>query len=126
MSAHIESLDKMFAIWNTSDEARKGALVDQALEHNVHFADPRHNIIGRDPFLRMVADTQKQIPGAVYARSSDVGFQNNFCRYHWTIQTDGKLLMTGFDFVEVNDSGKISKVIGFFGELEREDPLGAA
>ena len=88
-----------------------------ALEHNVNFVDPNHNIIGRQAFLDMVASTQAKIPGAVYAQKGAIGFQNNFCRYHWTIHLDGQLVMPGFDVVEVNDSGKIVKVIGFFGEL---------
>jgi hypothetical protein len=31
-------------------------------------------------------------------------------------------LIDGFDMTEVNDSGKIVKVVGFFGELERDPP----
>jgi len=29
------------------------------------------------------------------------------------------LLMEGFDVTEINDAGKIVRVIGFFGELKR-------
>ena len=122
MPAYIESLDKMFAVWNSESEPRQKELIEEALEHNLHFVDPRHNIIGHDAFLKMVRATQKEVPGAVYARSSDVGFQNNFCRYHWWIHINDECVMTGFDTVEVNDSGKILKVVGFFGELERHQP----
>ncbi|MEO1101141.1 MAG: hypothetical protein AAFW65_04780 [Pseudomonadota bacterium] len=119
MEPHIENLDKMLAAWNTTSEADKEALVEAALEHNVHFVDPNHNIIGRDAFLRMVKSTQEQLPGAVYSRTGEHDFQNNFYRYHWAVHMDEKLLMSGFDVTEVNDAGKIVKVIGFFGELER-------
>lgn len=118
MTAYLDNLDTMLSVWNTTDEEDKSARVGAALEHNVHFVDPNHNIIGQDAFLKMVTATQSKIPGAVYQRTSDVGFQNNFCRYHWAIHLDGKLLMTGFDVTEVNDAGKIVKVIGFFGELK--------
>ncbi|MCI5044252.1 MAG: hypothetical protein MRY72_06090 [Aquisalinus sp.] len=120
MSAYIQSLDNMFAVWNTHSESEQKTLISAALEHNLHFVDPRHNIMGHDAFLKMVRKTQEEVPGAEYSRSSEVGFQNNFCRYHWWIHIEKKLVMTGFDTVEVNDSGKISKVIGFFGELKRD------
>jgi hypothetical protein len=123
MTKYIENLDKMFAVWNTTDAALQASLVKEALEHNVHFVDPNHNIIGGDAFLKMVKATKKQIPTASFTRSKAIGFQNNFCRYHWAIHIDGKLFMPGFDVVEINDAGKIVKVIGFFGALENEEIL---
>ncbi|MDJ0641469.1 MAG: nuclear transport factor 2 family protein [Erythrobacter sp.] len=121
MQAAIENLTKMMAIWNTTDPAEIERLAEEALEHNVHFADPNHNIVGRKAFVEMVHLVQSQIPGAVYARNSEIDVQNNFCRYHWKIDMGDKRLMNGFDMTEVNDSGKIAKVIGFFGLLERGD-----
>ncbi|MEM6475061.1 MAG: hypothetical protein AAF687_02720 [Pseudomonadota bacterium] len=64
---------------------------------------------------------QSQIPGAVYARNRAIEMQNNFCRYHWKIDLNGKRLMDGFDVTEINDAGKIVKVIGFFGKLPSVD-----
>ena len=121
MSAQVESLEKMMAVWNTTDAAEKASLVEAALEHNVHFVDPNHNIIGRQAFLDMVDQVQAQIPGASYTRASELDVQNNFYRYHWAIHHNGELIMPGFDVTEVNDAGKIVKVIGFFGLLERQD-----
>lgn len=119
MTAHAESLAKMLEVWNTTDAAKKSALTEAALESNIHFVDPNHNIVGRGAFLRMVEQVQSQIPGAQYSRTSNIDVQNNHCRYHWAIHQNGALLMSGFDVTEVTDSGKILKVIGFFGELER-------
>ena len=120
MGSYMQSLEKMMAIWNTTDADEIERLTEEALELNVHFADPNHNIVGRKAFIDMVHQVQKQIPGAVYSRNSEVDMQNNFCRYHWKIDMGDKRLMNGFDMTEVNDAGKIVKVIGFFGLLERE------
>lgn len=120
MDIQQENLNKMLAVWNTTDTDEQVALVEAALEHNVHFADPNHNIIGRQAFLDMVAQVQAQIPGAIYSRASELDVQNNFYRYHWAIHLNDELIMPGFDVTEVNDAGKIVKVLGFFGLLERE------
>lgn len=119
MSPQTENLDKMLAVWNTTDPDDKAALVETALEHNVHFVDPNHNIIGRQAFLDMVAQVQAQIPGAIYSRASELDVQNHFYRYHWDIHLNGELIMPGFDVTELNDAGKIVKIIGFFGLLDR-------
>ena len=121
MSLQEQNLEKMMRVWNTSDADEKASLVEAALEHNVHFVDPNHNIIGRQAFLDMVDQVQAQIPGAVYSRASALDAQNNFYRYHWAIHLNGELIMPGFDVTEVNDAGKIVKVIGFFGLHERAD-----
>ena len=120
MDIQQENLNKMLAVWNTTDPDEQVALVEAALEHNVHLADPNHNIIGRQAFLDMVAQVQAQIPGAIYSRASELDVQNNFYRYHWAIHLNDELIMPGFDVTEVNDAGKIVKVLGFFGLLERE------
>lgn len=109
----------MLSVWNTTDAEEKASLVQTALEHNVHFVDPNHNIIGRSAFLKMVDEVQTKAPGAIYSRASKLDVQNNFYRYHWSVHLNGKLIMPGFDVTEVNDTGKIVKVIGFFGALER-------
>ena len=119
MATYMDNLTKMLQIWNTTDAAEKRALTEAAMEHNVHFVDPNHNIIGREAFLKMVDQVQGEIPGAVYARASEVDVQNNHCRYHWSIHMNDELIMPGFDVTEGNDAGKIVKVIGVFGELKR-------
>ncbi|GAB5458555.1 MAG: hypothetical protein Hens3KO_15850 [Henriciella sp.] len=118
MPPYLQNLTKMLAIWNSSDPLEIAALTEAALEHNVHFVDPNHNIIGRDAFIKMVHLVHQQIPSAVYSHTSRIDMQNNHCRYHWAIHNDGQLLMPGFDVTEVNDAGKIVKIIGFFGELD--------
>ncbi len=121
MDAKFENLEKMMLIWNSSDAAEIERLTKEALEHNAHFVDPTHNIIGHDAFIAMVHRTHKRIPGATYSHASEIDMQNNFCRYHWKIDLDGKRLMDGFDVTEINDAGRVVKVMGFFGLLERND-----
>ncbi len=120
MPADETNLKTMLEIWNTPDADKRREMADATMEHNVHFVDPRHNIIGREPFLKMVADTRAAFPTAAYRRNSPIETQNNFCRYHWAIDIDGKRAMDGFDVAEVNDAGKVVKVIGFFGRLDPE------
>ncbi len=118
MDPYLENLNKMLAIWNTSDDSEIPALAAAAMEHNVHFVDPNYNIMGREAFIDMVHAVKQKIPGAVYARASRVDKQNNHCRYHWTIHLKDTLIVAGFDVTEVNDCGKIVKIIGFFGPLD--------
>lgn len=120
MPVPTDHLDSMLAIWNSTDPTEQEHFANEAMEHNVHFADPNHNIVGRGAFLAMVAQVQGRIPGAVYSRTSRIDMQNNFCRYHWAIDLNGQRIMEGFDMTEINDAGRVVKVIGFFGALTPE------
>lgn len=117
MSDHPKALDSMMAIWNSDDADEIKRLTHEIMETNVHFVDPNYNITGRDAFIKMVHETQAKIPGAAYGHVGNVQGQNNFYRYHWAIHMGEKLLMPGFDVTELNDTGRIVKIIGFFGEL---------
>lgn len=112
-------LEQMLAIWNSSDKNEINQLADSYLESNLHFVDPNYNIIGRQPFIDMVHAVHKKIPGAVYSHVGNFDSHNNLYRYHWAIHLQGKLIMPGFDVAEINDTGKVVKVIGFFGEFNR-------
>lgn len=120
MPAYEANLKTMLEIWNTPDADKRRDMAEASMEHNVHFVDPRHNIIGRGPFLAMVAETRDAFPAAVYRHTSRIEMQNNFCRHHWAIEMDGKRVMEGLDITEINDAGKVVKVIGFFGRLDPE------
>jgi len=48
MELNIEKLNPMLAAWNSSDGSVVCTLVEGAMDHNVHFIDPNHSIIGRD------------------------------------------------------------------------------
>lgn len=117
MTNYPEALDKMMAIWNSKTAEDIERLTKEALETNVHFIDPNYNIMGRDAFIEMVHAVQAKIPGAKYSHVGNFGHQNNFYRYHWAIHMSDTLIMPGFDVTEVNNTGKIVKIIGFFGEL---------
>ncbi len=119
MSNYPVSLEKMLAAWNEQDSAKVRGHLIAALDEDVHFVDPNYDIIGIDAFEVMVHAVQKKIPGAIYSHTSKFDMHHNLYRYHWAIHLNAKLVMPGFDVTEVDASGKITKVIGFFGELNK-------
>lgn len=117
MSDYPEQLDHMFAAWNSADPSDIRKNMKKALSPNIRFVDPSADLVGLDDFEKNVHEVHKKMPGAVYSISSPVDSHHNFHRYHWSIHQNEKLLMTGFDVVETEDSGQVISVIGFFGAL---------
>ncbi len=116
-----ESLDHMLAAWNESDPQQVRGHLEKALAPDVLFVDPSVVTRGVDEFEANVHEVQARIPGAEYKRASGVDGHHQLYRYHWEIWRDGKLLMPGFDVAEVDDEGRVLKVLGFFGPVPESD-----
>lgn len=117
MTDHSETLHKMMSIWNSDKAEDIERITHEIMETNIHFVDPNYNIMGREAFIQMVHEVQAKIPGADYSHVGNIGEQHNHYRYHWAIHMGKELIMQGFDVTELNDQGRVVKVIGFFGEL---------
>jgi len=109
----------MLAAWNEQDSTKVRSHLEAALDKDIHFVDPNYDIIGVDAFEAMIHAVQKQIPEAVYSHTSKPDAHHNLYRYYWAIHHNDKLIMPGFDVTEIDATGKITKVIGFFGKLEK-------
>ncbi len=117
MTAYPEALDYMLAAWNEPDSTKVRSHLEKALDATVRFVDPSIDVSGIDGFEKNVHQVKSALPGAVYSRTSGLDSQHNFYRYHWAIHQEGKLVISGFDVTEVNDQGKVTCVIGFFGDV---------
>ena len=120
MSDYPEALDHMLAAWNETDPALVRSHLEQALSAEVRFVDPSIDITGIDDFEANVHDVRAKNPGNVYSRASAVDTQHGFHRYHWAIHSaNGELVMPGFDVAETDEAGRVTCVIGFFGDLPK-------
>lgn len=117
MSETPKALQQMLDAWNERDPDAVRGHLDKALAEDVVFIDPTHSTAGRDDFEAMVHDFRKQFPEAVCSRSSGVDGHNNLYRYNWEIHQGGELLVPGFDVSELDESGQVCRVLGFFGPL---------
>ncbi|MFK8049599.1 MAG: hypothetical protein AB8B81_14330 [Halioglobus sp.] len=118
MSDYPQALNHMLAAWNESDPSLVRLHLDKALAPEVRFVDPSIDVTGIDGFEANVHEVHENYPGNVYSRTSDVDTQHGFHRYHWAIHSvNGELVLPGFDVVATDGDGRVTCVIGFFGEL---------
>lgn len=115
--SHPESLDRMLAAWNASEPAEIRGHLESALAPDVHFVDPSIDVRGIDGFEANVHEVHARLPGAVYSRTSVVDSHHSLYRYSWAIHRRGKLVLPGFDVAEIDDAGRVARVLGFFGPL---------
>jgi hypothetical protein len=60
--------------------------------------------------------------GHHFQRITTVDAHHGFARYGWNlVGPDGIVAVSGTDFVEFDDDGKLLRVVGFFGALDQRD-----
>ncbi len=112
-----ESMSHMLAAWNERDPAKVRGHLEKALAPEVVFIDPSIEAHGIDEFEANVLQVQARIPGASYELTSGVDSHHRLHRYAWQISRDGEVIIPGFDVTEVDEDGRVLRVLGFFGPL---------
>jgi hypothetical protein len=118
----LESLDHMMAAWNERDPERVRAHLEKALSPEVVFIDPSIVTHGIDEFEANVHEVHGRFPGADYRRASGVDRHHNVVRYAWEIHRNGERVLAGFDVTELDEEGRVARVLGFFGALPEKQP----
>jgi hypothetical protein len=116
--ALLRAIDIYCAVWNEPEEARRRALLHSVWSASVAYTDPTILANGPEELLVHIASVRARRPGATLARTTPLDEHHGHVRFGWHVtQSDGSLLREGIDIAEVDDSGKIRRMLGFFGQL---------
>lgn len=111
-------IDAMLVIWNCRDADVMAKAVEEALDPDLEFCDPLHDIRGHQAFMDMVKAFWAKYPEARLRRSSGIDAHHDRARYAWAIDLPGGHCFEGFDAVTLDrTSGKVRRIDGFFGPL---------
>jgi SnoaL-like domain len=105
--------------WLAPDEATLAALVERALEPDGELVDPlAGRFRGHDAVVARLRGFAERFPGARVTVTTGVDRHHEFARYAWTIvAADGAEILEGIDVVEAGPSGRLRRIVMFFGSL---------
>ena len=107
------------AAWGERDPARRAALLERAWAENGIYTDPQAHVQGRTILATHIGLVQRQLPAGVHGVVvSAPDMHHGVFRFAWEFRdAKGKLFMKGEDFGEIDEDGRIRRIVGFFGEL---------
>ncbi len=80
--------------------------------------DPPIDGVGIDGIDQMMAAVQAQFPGHTFRRSSGIDAHHGVARYSWElVGADGATALEGLDVAELDDDGRLARIVGFMGPL---------
>jgi hypothetical protein len=114
------TIDAHLAGYCEPDKAKRAELLRSAWTTGGELIDPPLEGRGVDAIDGLVDIVLTHYPEHRFQRTTAVDEHHGFARYGWAlVAADGTAAVTGTDFVEVDNRGKLTRVIGFFGEMER-------
>jgi hypothetical protein len=123
MSDLQEVIDTYFAAWNENDDARRLELLGRAFADGApRYVDPVADATGIEAISENMATVQQHYPGHTVRRTSDVDVHHDQARFEWDIlDPKGMTFLTGVDYADVAEDGRLAKVSGFFGVIAGRD-----
>lgn len=112
-----ETVDIHLRAYCEPDATERRRLVEQVWAPDGVLIDPPIDGAGHDGIVAMVDAVLAHYPGHVFRRTTAVDTHHDVVRYAWEL-TDpaGAVVLAGMDVADVDDQGKLVRVVGFFGE----------
>lgn len=113
-----QTVDTYLSMWNETDPVRRGELITAAWSDEGRYADPLTEAVGHDALGAMVDAVQDKYPGARFRRTTGIDGHHDDVRFGWDlVGRDGSLVVAGIDVGRVAPDGRLTSIVGFFGEL---------
>jgi hypothetical protein len=114
------SVGEVIAAWNEIDPVKRDKILRPVWADDATYTDPTVHTVGRDALVAHIGTVCARFPGSAIVMTSGIDVHHNVLRFTWKrILADGTSRPEGIDFGEIASDGKIQRIVGFFGPLER-------
>jgi hypothetical protein len=111
------TVTRYMAAWNEADAAIRQTLLEQCWADDGVYVDPNVQLAGRQQLSQHIAKVQATRPGARVEFMSGIDTHHHVVRFLWRlVRADGTVGDTSIDFGQIGSDGRLTKIIGFFGE----------
>jgi hypothetical protein len=111
-------VDAHLAGYCEPDPALRRTLLEQAWAPDGELVDPPMEATGHEGIAALVDAVLGHFPDHRFRRTSEVDVHHDHGRYSWElVGLDGAVAVTGLDVVTFDPQGRLTRVVGFFGDL---------
>jgi hypothetical protein len=115
---HEDTITAYCAAWDEPDRKRREKILDTVWAEAATYTDPTVHAVGKTQLIEHIDKVLARYPGSRIVRTSALDTHQGLARFTWKkVLADGTSLPEGIDFAEFEASGKLTRIIGFFGPL---------
>lgn len=113
------TIDAHLAAYAMADVDRRNALVAANWNADGELLDPPLEGRGLAEISALADAVLTHFAGHRFERTTAVDSHHGFARYGWElVGPDGTVAVSGIDVVQFDDTGKLLRIVGFFGPME--------
>jgi hypothetical protein len=117
------TVDTHLSAYCDPDAARRARAVASVWAADGELLDPPLDGRGHDEIVALADAVLAHYPGHRFERTTAVDEHHGWARYGWSlVDGDGSVVLTGTDVAQLDAEGRLTRIVGFFGELA---PAGA-
>ena len=110
------------AAWNVEGlDNIKFALTAFWTEESTYIDYKTPLVTGIDALAELIQQSYSVVPGRTFSQLTRVDEHNNMGRYTWRIHLTDGTTADGMDYIEFNNDGFITRIVGFLKPLEPVD-----
>ena len=114
-----DTIDQHLQAYAMADVDRRNALIASAWSAAGELFDPPLEGRGHAEIGALADVVLTHYAGHSFVRTTAVDSHHGFARYGWNlVGPEGTVAVSGDDVVQFDDSGKLLRIVGFFGPLE--------
>ena len=114
-----DTIDAHLEAYAMADTDRRNALVAANWNADGELLDPPLEGRGHAEISALADAVLTHFAGHRFERTTAVDSHHGFARYGWDlVGPDGAVAISGIDVVQFDDTGKLLRIVGFFGPLE--------
>jgi hypothetical protein len=118
-------IDDHLAAYADPDPARRADAVRRLWASDAQLIDPPLAARGHAQIVAQAEQLLAQFPGHRFRRSSGIDAHHGLARYGWQLlDPAGQVVLEGCDFAQLDGSGRLTQVAGFFGPLPAHETMG--
>jgi hypothetical protein len=112
-----EAIEQWGAAWQETDEKLRMQIIERMFAEDGIYTDPMSEVKGREALSAHIAASQAQPSENRLTMASAVDSHHGVrLRFAWELKSpDGKVIMEGMDYGELDEDGRIRLIVGFFG-----------
>jgi len=111
-------IDDYLDAYGEPDKARRSDAVKRLWAEDAQLIDPPLAARGHAQIVAQADQLLAQFPEHRFRRSSGIDAHHGVARYAWQLLSPaGQVVLEGCDFAQVDDTGRLARVAGFFGTL---------